>query len=296
MSLAELVPEPFRVSEIVASRHTDDVTYVSFDGHRSDNDLPHIVMTTDGGESWVRISGGLPAESGSVRTIEEDRVNPDLLWAGTEFGVWISLDRGGSWQRVNANLPTVSVHALAQHPTWDHVVAGTHGRSLWVLDATILRQMTTEALARPVTLFEPADSVQWRSQPGRGSDGMQGFEAEAPGSSASLAYHLAEGARSVSLSVLDAEGEVLVELEAGGEAGLHQAEWDLRLPAPEGSRWRWRRRAQPGTYTIALEVDGTTYRSELELRQDPGEEDASYLEYEWQALLVDELMGEEEDR
>src|SRR5262249_33935080 len=134
--------------------------------HRSDDDEPYIFMTEDYGLSWKRLRANLPW--GSTRALREDVENPDLLYLGTEFAVWASLNRGKSWVKLNNNLPTVAVHEIAVHPTAGEIVAATHGRSLWVLDVTPLRQMTAAVLAAKVNLFEPNAAVRWRSEPEKG--------------------------------------------------------------------------------------------------------------------------------
>ena len=95
--------------------------------------------TDDAGQTWKPITANLPI--GSTRCLREDVTNPNLLYCGTEFALVVSLDRGGSWAKLNNNLPTVAVHEVAIHPTAGEIVAATHGRSLWILDVTALRQM-----------------------------------------------------------------------------------------------------------------------------------------------------------
>ena len=120
-----------RVSSIEASRFATGRCYVTLDGHYYDDDAPHVYMTDDSGKTWKAIDKGLP--TGPARVIREDVSNANLLYLGTEFGVWVSLDRGETWMRLNNNLPHVAVHEIAVHPTAGEIVAGTHGRSLWIL-------------------------------------------------------------------------------------------------------------------------------------------------------------------
>ena len=105
--------------------------------HRSDDDDPYLYVTEDFGKTWKPIAANLPW--GSTRCISEDMTNANLLYAGTEFGAWCSLDRGKMWNKLGANLPTVAVFEFAQHPVNGQLVAATHGRSLWVLDVSALR-------------------------------------------------------------------------------------------------------------------------------------------------------------
>src|SRR5206468_325160 len=122
------------VASVEASRFAVGRCYVVLDGHRSDDDEPYVFVTEDFGKTWQSLRANLPW--GSTRVLREDLKNPNVLYLGTEFGVWCSLNRGQSWNSLNTNLPTVAVHELAQHPTNGELVAATHGRSLWILDIT----------------------------------------------------------------------------------------------------------------------------------------------------------------
>src|SRR5262249_29963384 len=137
------LPGPRWVSTIEASRFADGRCYVAFDAHRSDDDKPYVYVTENFGDTWKCLNANLP-EFGSTRCLREDIENQNLLLCGTEFAVYASINRGGSWTKINNNLPTVAVHEFAFHPTAGEVVAATHGRSLWILDVTPLRQMTVE--------------------------------------------------------------------------------------------------------------------------------------------------------
>lgn len=127
------VPEGIWVSRLEASKFVDGRAYVSFDGHRSDLFEPMLFVTEDFGKSWQKITKGF-GENESIRVIREDVKNPYLLFAGTETGVWISLNRGDSWERLKLNMPTVSIYDMKIHPRENDLIVGSHGRSLWVLD------------------------------------------------------------------------------------------------------------------------------------------------------------------
>jgi photosystem II stability/assembly factor-like uncharacterized protein len=147
-----LVPGPRWVASIEPSRFVEGRAYIALDAHRSDDDNPYLFVTEDFGQTWTPITANLPV--GSTRVLREDRANPNLLYCGTEFAAYASTNRGGSWTKINNNLPTVAIHEFAQHPTTGEMVAATHGRSLWVVDVTPLRQLTPELLkgrsGRPV--------------------------------------------------------------------------------------------------------------------------------------------------
>jgi photosystem II stability/assembly factor-like uncharacterized protein len=306
------LPGPRWVSSIEASRFVEGRAYVAFDGHRSDDDDPHVYVTEDFGKSWKSLRSNLPA--GPTRVLREDIENADLLYLGTEFAVWASLDRGGTWTKINNDLPTVAVHELALHPTAGEMVAATHGRSLWVLDVTALRQMKPTMIQESAHLYRPATTMRWRSEPMRGTPygaGNHRFIGENPPSGAQLCYSLGKKAGKVQLRVVDYANRTVRELPGKTEPGLHRVTWDLvQAPPAVVSPWRATvpvagagplaapgrpaggppRRgpgrgqsvAPPGMYRVILVVDGQELTQPLRVELDP-------------ALRTPPIMAEEED-
>ncbi len=117
------LPKPIWVSTIEPSRFVDGRVYICLDAHRLDDDRPYLFVSEDFGETFQPIHEGLPV--GSTRCLREDRVNPDLLYLGTEFSFWASLDRGAHWTKFQNDLPTVAIHEVAQHPTNGEIVLAT---------------------------------------------------------------------------------------------------------------------------------------------------------------------------
>jgi photosystem II stability/assembly factor-like uncharacterized protein len=276
--LRELLPQPLWVASVEASRFADGRVYLALDGHRHDDDAPWIFVSEDAGATWVPIRGDLPR--GSTRVLREDLTNPDLLYCGTEFGLYVSLDRGASWTRFHGGgLPTVAIHEIAQHRSSGEIVLATHGRSLWAAEVAALRQMDAEARAAAVHLFAPNDPVLWARRHGRGtSGGARAFSGRNPGSEAGLFFRLGADARAVRLTVRDAAGQVVRSLEAPTTAGLHRVDWDLRRDPPAGEetgRGGFRRRggqqAEPGPYRLVLEVDGAVAERSFSVLSDPGD-------------------------
>ena len=225
-SLAALMPGRRWVSSIVASRFERDRVYVSFDGHRSDDDAPHVFCSEDLGASWRSIRGNLPDHAGSVHELVEDTKNRDILYVGTEFGAWVTLDRGRHWSPLGSELPTVAVHGFAISDAAGEIVAATHGRSLWVMDIHTLRQFSEETLTADAHLFRPKSAVVWRTEPGRGAAG--GFVGRNPYAGAEIYYSLAKPASAPTLKIVGADGKDVRTLEAKGEIGLHRVTWNLR--------------------------------------------------------------------
>jgi len=272
------LPGPRWVASIEPSRFADGRAYVVFDAHRSDDDAPYVYVTEDFGQTWKSLRSDLPM--GSTRVLREDLENPNVLYLGTEFGVWVSIDRGGMWTKINNNLPTVAVHELAQHPSSGEIVAATHGRSLWILDVTPLRQMKPEMLQAKATLYKPTTAVRWRREPTRGTpygSGNHRFVGENPPTGAQIYFSLGQKAEKVHCKIVDYAGQTVRELPVKKEqmtAGLHRLTWDLTRSArgPRGpARGRGPRQAPapPGMYRVVLTVDGKEHTQSLRVENDP---------------------------
>ncbi|MFG0319276.1 MAG: PDZ domain-containing protein, partial [Planctomycetota bacterium JB042] len=299
--IAALVEKRMGIASLEASRFEEGRVYLAIDGHRSDDDLPHAFVSENHGTTWTSLTTNLPPSAGSSRVLREDLFNPDVLYLGCEFGLWISVDRGETWTSMKSNLPTVAVHEVAQHPTAGEIVAGTHGRSLWILDVTPLRQVTRETLAADAHLYEPNAVVYFDTKPRRGGT-IRRFEGTNKPTRAELFYSLARDAGRVELEVRAPDGEVLAELEdEPTEAGLHRLTWDLRRsPTGDGEgRRRFRRgpRVAPGTYTVALTVGNRTLTAPLVVENDPSRPDARLFgeEYDRRLELEERAFGGDEE-
>jgi photosystem II stability/assembly factor-like uncharacterized protein len=276
--IAELVEKPMWISSLEPSRFEASRVYMAIDGHRSNSDDPYVFVSEDFGVTWRSLASGLQQGVGSSRILREDLENPDILYLGAEFGAWVTIDRGTSWTRMNSNLPTVAVHEFAQHPTTGDIVVATHGRSLWVVNVTPLRQLTKSALEASAQLYRPASVHYWRSEPRPGGT-LRRFQGEGLPSGAEVFYSIGEGVRSASLRVKRPSGEVLAELECSTEPGLHSASWGMRptgagnAPARgfRGGRGFGRRgpRVEPGIYVVELVVGNLTFTEPLQIRGDP---------------------------
>ncbi|HVL14407.1 MAG TPA: hypothetical protein VM529_17680, partial [Gemmata sp.] len=282
--------KPTWVATIEASRFADGRAFVCFDAHRTDDDNPYLYMTDDFGETWKAITANLPV--GSSRCLREDVTNPNLLYCGTEFALFASLDRGGSWAKINNNLPTVAVHEVAIHPTAGEIVAATHGRSLWVLDVTALRQMASEKVKDEPKLYKPNAVVRWQNLPTRGRSGRR-FSGENPTPGAHVYFSLPNKAEKVTIEFQDIEGKRVAELPGPTTAGLHRVTWNtaIRLAPPPGAGQQGRggqgggggqpgggrqggggfggRQVPPGAYRVVLTVDGTSQTQSFTIEGDP---------------------------
>jgi photosystem II stability/assembly factor-like uncharacterized protein len=274
------LPKPFTVASIEPSRYVEGRCYVAFDAHRSDDDQPYLYETEDFGKTWKSIRANLPV--GSSRVLREDIENSSLLFVGTEFAAWVSTNRGRSWTKLNNNLPTVAVHEFAIHPTAGEMVAATHGRSLWILDVTPLRGMSSESLKAAAHLYPPNTVVRWRLDPTKLSPygvGARRFIGKNPPPGAMIYYSLTKKAEKVNLKVLDWAGKTVQELAVSTDPGLHVSNWPLirstsRAPAL-GAAANQRgfggsgAPVPPGTYRIVLTVDGQEFTQPLKVELDP---------------------------
>ncbi len=231
------VPDGRWVSRVEPSAHAAGTAYVTFDGHRSDDTNPYIVRTTDFGATWVDVSGDLPRENpgSSIHTVVEDPVNPDLLFVGTEFGVFVTVDGGTSWVRFGANLPSVAVRDLVIHPRDADLVAGTHGRSIWIADdITPLRQLRPETHEAAVQVFDNPAGTKWLSfNKGRVQLHFK-FRGGNPPYGAPIAFHLRDAPRdSVDIVVEDEWSGRRRAWRVAGHRGINRVRWDMRF-APTG--------------------------------------------------------------
>lgn len=224
---------PRWVSTIEASRFADGRVYVCLDGHRSNDDDPHVFMSEDYGKTWKSIRSNLPW--GSTRCLRESPFNENVLLVGTEFAVYASANRGDYWNKVNSNLPTVAVFDFAFHPNNGEVVAATHGRSLWIADITPVHQLSATQLTESPYLYKPTTAIRWKREATRGTTNRR-YIGENPPAGASLFYSLPKKAEQVSVKIQDVNGTVLRELRGNVDAGLHRVGWDFIATAPPPNR------------------------------------------------------------
>ena len=209
------------VSRVFASQHVRERAYVSFNTYRNDEAVPYVFVTEDLGRTWRSLSANLPGEA--INVIKEDPVNADVLYVGSDRGVYVSLDRGARWDTLDAGLPNVPVHDLVVHPRDRQLVAATHGRSVWIVDALPVQELTPAVRAEPAHLFH-VDDVQadrgWRARPSRWFD-------ETPYLPKATIHYWAKAGGPGSLRVLDGDQRVLREIAVDAQPGINRIEWDL---------------------------------------------------------------------
>lgn len=239
------------VSRIEASRFAQGRAYATFDGHRSNDFNPYVYVTEDFGKSWSKITNGLNVED-AMYAFAEGLQNPDLLFAGSERGLYVSLDRGTSWFRIHRDLgfPTVRVDDLTIHPRELDLIVATHGRGLWILPISALEQLNAANRAKDVHLCRPTTAYFFGKTYGGWFDGDRDWVSEnTPGTT--IFYWLKSDATDqVEIRVIDAAGREVVRVNGGQKAGLNAVRWRPgRLPV--------------GDYTVELKMGEITQRTSV---------------------------------
>ncbi|MCG3128220.1 MAG: hypothetical protein CHACPFDD_03097 [Phycisphaerae bacterium] len=218
------------VTKIEPSHHVRERAYVSVDGHRNDDMAPAVFVTDDLGRSWRSIAGDLP-DGAPVKVVREDRKNPSVLYVGTERAAYVSIDGGAHWIKLNGkSLPTVAVDDLGQQPREMDLIAGTHGRSIYILDdASPISQLSPEVLNKDLHAFEtlPARPRHFIEAEGFWSD--RRFIAANPPMGAKIHYWLREyTGEDVQISIDDEKGRTVRELDGSQQPGINRVVWDLQ--------------------------------------------------------------------
>jgi photosystem II stability/assembly factor-like uncharacterized protein len=241
------VPKWTYVSDVLPSRAQAGTAYVAFDGHRGGDFNTYVFATTDYGATWRSIAGNLP--KGEVaRGLAEDRKNPEILYLGTETGLWVSFNRGGQWTRLKANLPTMPIYEIKQHPRDNDLILASHARGIWILDDVTPIQEWAKSESADTFLFsgEPATIMNQANDQMKGFEGDRLFLGQNPAPGATLAYRLKSDAKDIKLTIKDSSGTTMRELTGTdvrdrNKAGLNIVKWDLRvqplrpLPPPPGA-------------------------------------------------------------
>jgi photosystem II stability/assembly factor-like uncharacterized protein len=223
------VPDMTYVSRVLASNHHAETVYASFDNHKNSDFAPYLLRSTDAGKSWTSLKGNLPA-NGPVLAIAEDHVNPNLLFVGTEFGLFFSIDGGQKWVQLKGGFPTIAVRDLVIQKRENDLVAGTFGRGIYILDDyTPLRIIKPDVLAKESNLFPVKDAMMYiQAQPlgGRGKSfqGESFYTAENPPFGATFTYYLKSQLKTRRQLRRDAEREA----ERKGVAAPYPTRDDLR--------------------------------------------------------------------
>ena len=290
-----------KIAMVEASRFDAAVAYVAVDRHRLDDQSPYIYRTHDYGKTWQPIATGIAGNS-FVNAVREDTQRKGLLFAGTELGIYVSLDDGDHWQPLQLNLPVTSVRDITIHG--DDLIVATHGRSFWILDnITPLRQIEVPAQPERVQLYKPATAVRVDNDVFLGTPlPPEEPTAANPPDGAVVDYYLPSSAKEVSVEIHDSTGQLVRRYVSGAHkeaprpplpiadrwipkpvvvetnAGAHRFVWDLRwasaganaaLEEEDGRGAPRGPRVVPGEYQVKLTVDGSVFDEPLKVQMDP---------------------------
>ncbi|MGH8140330.1 MAG: WD40/YVTN/BNR-like repeat-containing protein [Steroidobacteraceae bacterium] len=275
------LPKNSWVSWVQASSYAPGTAYVAFDRHSFGDLAPYVYATADFGKTWTALATAQEAKGirGYAHVIKEDTVDSQLLFLGTEFGLWISVDRGVHWaQFKGGHFPAVAVRDIAVQPRDNDLVLATHGRGIWIVDDISPLRSLTPALLSQDAVFVSARTVQQRVEANGGwPGGAAAFVGENPPPGAVITYfqrtrHLFG---KLKIEVLDADRAVIDQLPASTRRGLNRVVWNMHVRPPHvppavqlAQAGTQGPRVLPGTYTIRMQKNGKTYETSLSVGLD----------------------------
>jgi photosystem II stability/assembly factor-like uncharacterized protein len=267
------------VSSIEAG-HTDEATaYVTFDAHMDGDMKPYVYRTRDFGATWQPLA--LADLRGYVHVVKEDPVNSNLLFVGTEFGLFISIDGGQRWAQFTAGVPNVAVRDLAIHPRDHDLIVATHGRGLFVIDdLTPLRTLTTTILDQEVAFLASRHSTMVIPVFEFGFNGDGEFIGDSPADVATITYYLKRRHMfgDLKLEIYDAGNRLITTVNGGKRRGINRVDWPMRLAAPKTAPGAALvpnlysligPRVPAGTYTVKMIKGKDTFTGTITLQHDP---------------------------
>ena len=270
------LPPASWVSSVEASRFDAATAYVTFDRHNAGDMNPHAYKTTDFGQTWTRIVAADQGVRGYAHVLKEDSVQSNLLYLGTEFGLYISADGGGHWAEFKGgNFPSVAVRDIALQDRDQDLVLGTHGRGIWIIDdISPLRQLSAGVLDGEAS-FLPGPAVQQRYDGNGGwSEGDAKFSGQNPQGGAVITYY--QKTRHlfgpIKLEILDAAGKLIDTIPASKRRGINRVSWSMRVApprTPKAAQVAFNSiqgpRVPPGIYSVRLTKGKAVYDSKLEI-------------------------------
>ena len=231
------VPNETHVSRVEAGHFDAGTAYVSFDGHRTNDHMPYMFKTTDFGATWTPLAANLP--TGNVNVIREDPKNPSLLYLGTEYAFYISLNGGAEWKEFMTGLPRVRIDDVMVHPRDNDLILGTHGRSIWIMDdITPLQQLAAPVTDADAHLFDVRSATRWTAdiEKASGLGGAKHFRGQNPQGGTAITYHLKSApAGDVKITISNMRGEVVREIAGTRTPGINRVQWNLSPNPPAGA-------------------------------------------------------------
>ena len=266
------------LATIEASHFDAGTAFVTADHHQDDDYAPYVYMTTDYGKTWKSIRGDLPDRAWWAHVVREDPRNRNLLYVGTEAGVWMSWNRGTNWVSMRGDLPVVPVRDMQIHPRDNDLLLATHGRGLYIMDDLTPVQKLADVMANEAELFDVRSAIRWNMWSRDGNLGQRSYKGENPANGATISYYLkAQPTDEVNIEVTDAAGKLVRRFKrVPDEAGVSRITWDLRYEAAAGGApGRGARGATPGAPPADTTLQGARERRRAAAAagNDAGEED-----------------------
>lgn len=268
------VPKNAWVSSIEAGRFDEGTAYATFDMHTFGDMKPYVFKTTDFGKTWTPLAGA--NMHGYAHVVKEDLVNKNLLFVGTELGLWVSVDGGASWaQYKGGDFPNVAVRDLVIHPRDHDLIIGTHGRGIWIVDdMTPLRALSADVMSKEIAFLQAEPAVQKLQAGGGWANGDAVFVGENSSDDAVITYYQRKRHifGDLKIEVLDSKGAVVGNIPASKRRGLNRVKWSMRMAAPNvppaasiAGAATVGPRLLPGTYTVRMTKDKAVYETPLKV-------------------------------
>jgi photosystem II stability/assembly factor-like uncharacterized protein len=268
------------VSTIEASRFDESTAYATFDRHTFGDMKPYAYKTSDYGRTWTMLPVQPSGVRGYAHVIKEDTVDPNLLFLGTEFGLWISTDDGQRWAPYKgSDFPAAAVRDIAVQPRGSDLVLATHGRGIWIIDdISSLRQLKPDLMEKDAAVLEGPPAIQYFNANGGWPEGDESFNGPSRPADAFITYY--QKRRHIfgdlKLEIFDQDGKLLDTIAGSKHRGLNRATWSMRLKPPtippaamalfEASVGP---RVLPGAYTVKMTKGDQVYTAPLKLVLDP---------------------------
>jgi photosystem II stability/assembly factor-like uncharacterized protein len=268
------------VTWVEASRYDEGTAYATFDRHMYGDMQPYLYKTTDFGKSWTALPVQPAGVRGYAHVIKEDTVDRNLLFLGTEFGLWVSIDGGQRWAAYKgSNFPAVAVRDIVVHPRTSDLVLATHGRGIWIIDdISLLRSLTPELMQQDAGFLPLPEAVQWMETNGGWPQGDAAYTGPSRTSSASIPYY--QRTRHIfgdlKIEIYDPQGKLVETVSPSKHRGVNRATWSMHLKAPRvppaasavfgaaiGPR------VPPSVYTVKMTKGDKVYTSQINVVLDP---------------------------
>lgn len=279
--ISNILPQEYWVSRVQASSHVEGRVYVALNGYRNDDFTPYLFVSDNYGKSWKKLSRGLPSEP--INVVKEDPVNPNLIYVGTDHGVYVTINGGLSWMHMNGGLPAVPVHDLVIHPRDKELVVATHGRSIWIADVQHLQQIDQRMTGQALYVFQPKSvrySEFW------GQSWSKWLEASTPEVTLPFFHGFGKKTGEVTIKLKTRGGLVLNTIKYTPKRGLNYPTYDLSIDPAQKEAYQESLRArgeeyagivleeasngkiylQPGGYELEFEMAGQGGTTQLEIK------------------------------